>query len=65
MPMAFLMQQMEWREALGDARAAKDAEALATLDSELAGTAPRSVGADRQAARDGRTTARPRRACAS
>ena len=32
MPMAFLMQQMEWREELGDARAAKDADALDALD---------------------------------
>jgi len=32
MPMAFLMQQMEWREELGDARAAKDADALDVLD---------------------------------
>ena len=35
---AFLMQQMEWREALDDARAGKDVNALAALDSELAGT---------------------------
>ncbi|MDB5918051.1 MAG: Fe-S protein assembly co-chaperone HscB, partial [Massilia sp.] len=28
MPMDFLMQQMEWREALGEARAAKDVDAL-------------------------------------
>ena len=34
----FLMQQMEWREALDDARAAKDGNALAALDSELAST---------------------------
>jgi molecular chaperone HscB len=32
MPMAFLMQQMEWREELGDARAARDADALDALD---------------------------------
>ncbi|WP_313703195.1 Fe-S protein assembly co-chaperone HscB [Massilia sp.] len=37
MPMAFLMQQMEWREALGDARAAKDAEALDELDAQVRG----------------------------
>ncbi|WP_374359884.1 Fe-S protein assembly co-chaperone HscB [Pseudoduganella danionis] len=35
MPMAFLMQQMEWREELGDARAAKDMEALEGLDQQL------------------------------
>jgi len=37
MPMAFLMQQMEWREALGDARAAKDASALDELDTQVRG----------------------------
>jgi molecular chaperone HscB len=31
MPMAFLMQQMEWREELGDARASKDGDALDKL----------------------------------
>ena len=41
MPMAFLMQQMEWREALGDAKAAKDLGALESLDVE--------VGNDRKA----------------
>src|SRR3954464_4995409 len=35
MPMEFLMQQMEWREALGEARAAKDSEALDALDEQL------------------------------
>ena len=35
---AFLMQQMEWREALDDARAARDASALAALDRDLADT---------------------------
>ena len=35
MPMDFLMQQMEWREALGDARQAKDAGALEALDAEV------------------------------
>jgi molecular chaperone HscB len=35
---AFLMQQMEWREALDDARAGKDVNALAALDRELADT---------------------------
>jgi molecular chaperone HscB len=35
MPMDFLMQQMEWREELGDARASKDAGALDALDAQL------------------------------
>ena len=35
MPMAFLMQQMEWREELGDARAQKDADALDALDKQV------------------------------
>ena len=35
MPMDFLMQQMEWREALGEARAARDLEALEKLEAEL------------------------------
>ena len=35
MPMDFLMQQMEWREELGDARAAKDGVALDRLDAQL------------------------------
>ena len=37
MPVSFLMQQMEWREALGDARAGKDADALDALDRQLRG----------------------------
>lgn len=37
MPPDFLMQQMEWREALDDARDAKDIGALEKLESELAG----------------------------
>ncbi len=37
MPMDFLMQQMEWREALGEARAAKDAAALDALDAQVRG----------------------------
>jgi molecular chaperone HscB len=35
MPMDFLMQQMEWREELGDARAAKDEAALDALDGQV------------------------------
>jgi molecular chaperone HscB len=35
MPTAFLMQQMEWREELGDARAGKDASALDALDAQV------------------------------
>jgi molecular chaperone HscB len=37
MPMDFLMQQMELREALADARAAKDAAALDKLDAQVRG----------------------------
>ncbi|MBQ5941431.1 MULTISPECIES: Fe-S protein assembly co-chaperone HscB [unclassified Massilia] len=35
MPMAFLMQQMEWREALDDARAGRDVDALDGLDAQV------------------------------
>ncbi len=35
MPAAFLMQQMAWREALEEARHAKDFAALEALDAEL------------------------------
>jgi molecular chaperone HscB len=35
MPTAFLMQQMEWREALDDAKAAKSVSALDALEKEL------------------------------
>jgi molecular chaperone HscB len=35
MPREFLMQQMEWREALEEAKAAKDVAALEKLDDEL------------------------------
>ena len=35
MPMAFLMQQMEWREALDAARSERDIAALAQLDTDL------------------------------
>lgn len=35
MPMEFLMQQMEWREELGEARAGKDVAALELLDEQV------------------------------
>lgn len=38
MPVPFLMQQMEWREALEDARAEKNLAALETLNTELQST---------------------------
>lgn len=37
MPRAFLMQQMEWREALEDAKVSKDIDALEKLDLVLRG----------------------------
>ena len=37
MPMDFLTQQMEWREALGEARAGKNVEALEALDVQVKG----------------------------
>ncbi|MGZ3182910.1 MAG: Fe-S protein assembly co-chaperone HscB [Telluria sp.] len=35
MPLEFLMQQMEWREALGEAKADRDAAALEALDQQV------------------------------
>lgn len=35
MPMAFLMQQMDWREELGEARAHKNVDALEALDEQV------------------------------
>lgn len=35
MPREFLMQQMEWREALEEAKAGKDIDALEQLDADL------------------------------
>ena len=35
MPLAFLMQQMEWRDALGEARAGKDEAALEALADQV------------------------------
>ena len=35
MPLDFLMQQMEWREALGEARSGKDVVGLDTLDEQV------------------------------
>ncbi len=37
MPADFLMQQMEWREAVAEASAGKDASALARLRGDIAG----------------------------
>ena len=61
MPMAFLMQQMEWREELAEARAGKDVELLDKLDSQLRAARKEQLaaievhldGADYQAAAQG------------
>ena len=45
MPMEFLMQQMEWREALGDARASRDMAALEALDDQLQAERKARLGA--------------------
>ena len=39
MPAAFLVEQLEWRERIGDAQALRNREALERLDDELAATA--------------------------
>jgi molecular chaperone HscB len=41
MPSAFLMQQMDWREALADARSARDMDALAQLMKDMRGETKR------------------------
>ena len=41
---AFLMQQMEWREALDDARAGRDLDALEGLDQELGAVRRQELG---------------------
>lgn len=44
MPIAFLMQQMAWREALDEARARRDVAALDGLDAELRQTWQTLIG---------------------
>ena len=43
MPTGFLMQQMEWREALDEARGARDVAALDALDGQLRSTRKEEV----------------------
>ena len=49
MPPGFLMQQIEWREALDDARAARDEAGLEVLDATLAASRRELIGAIGQA----------------
>ena len=51
MPADFLMQQMEWREALMEARAGKDIAALQALENELKAQARQPANPARQPAR--------------
>jgi molecular chaperone HscB len=44
MPADFLMQQMEWRESVAEARAARDRERLAELRAELAEAREEMIG---------------------
>jgi len=44
MPRQFLMQQMEWREALEEAKAEKDIDALERLDRELRAARKEELG---------------------
>lgn len=44
MPTAFLMQQMEWREALDDAKASKSVAALEVLEKELNAARKEEIG---------------------
>ena len=53
MPMAFLMQQMEWREELAEARAAKNADALDDLDQPLRRARKTSLAGIEQQLNDG------------
>ncbi|HVL77445.1 MAG TPA: Fe-S protein assembly co-chaperone HscB, partial [Noviherbaspirillum sp.] len=43
MPPAFLMQQMEWREALDDARSGRDLDALEALEADVRATRQQQI----------------------
>ena len=64
MPMDFLMQQMEWREALGEARADKDIDALEALDERSAARNARRAWRRSASSSTPATTSTPRKACA-
>ncbi len=66
MPTEFLMQQLQWREALDDARASSDGASLQALDSDTTAERDRLLDEIGQCARRRfRSTPAPHRWCGS